>query len=76
MAFKCPRYFVMFKKGPHHHISVCMTVRSESQMCEDHFTAGRESEIMHTNTQYTRMSIVSQQTVLLGSLIYSQRGDY
>lgn len=27
MAFKCLRYFVMFKKGPHYHISVCVTVQ-------------------------------------------------
>lgn len=44
MAFKCLRCFVMFKKGPQHHISVCMTVHSGSQMCKDHFTAGRECE--------------------------------
>lgn len=58
MAFKCLRYFVMFKKGPQHHISACMTVHSESQMCKDHFTAGRESEITHTDTQYTCSGLV------------------
>lgn len=55
MAFKCLCYFVMFKKGPHHHISVHMTVHSESQVWKDHFTAGRESQITHADAQYIYM---------------------
>lgn len=59
MAFKCLRCFVMFKKGPHHHISVSMTVHSESQMCKDHFTAGRESEITHTQMHNIHAAVLS-----------------
>lgn len=40
-------------------------------MCKDHFTAGRESEIVHTDAQYTRRSPVSEHTAQLGSFIYS-----
>lgn len=78
MAFKC-LYFVMLKRGAQQHISVCMTVNSESPMSKDHFTAGRECEIMHTQAhrctiymQECRPSAASQ----LGSFIYSQRGSY
>lgn len=60
MAFKC-LYFVMLKRGAQQHISVCMTVNSESPMSKDHFTAGRECEIMHTDAQYTCRSAVPRQ---------------
>lgn len=56
MAFKCLRYFVKFKKGPLHHISVFMTVHSESQMCKDHFTARHESA--HRCTIYMQESCI------------------
>lgn len=76
MAFKCLCYFVLFKKGPHDHNSICMTVHSESQMCKDHFTAGCETEIMRTDAQYTCRRPVSEHSVQLGSFIYTQRGGY
>lgn len=77
MAFKCLRYFVMFKKGPQHHISACVTVHSEGQMCKDHFTAGREFEITRTQMHNMHAGVSSSgRTVQLGSFIYSHRGGY
>ena len=65
MAFKCLCYFVMFKKGPQLHISVCMTeiISLQGVALKSH---------THTHTH----SIYMQKSVQLGSFIYSQRGGY
>lgn len=80
MAFKCLCYFVMFKMGPQRHISECMTVHSNSQMCKDHFTAGYECEITHTHTDVQRSpgaaGLFPGSCVQLGSFIYSERGGH